>query len=152
MFISEGVGVDGNFLFLLDDIGGTEGSVGERRADGRTRVGTGTERSLLTGRRWCLYDLCLDDTQNLPNLTTNGGDDHGNLVEEITSVTCVGQVRLPVIRFSEIATRGVRTRVRLGDGEVFEVEVGATLGTVWRRRRIRSIGVDRWNQGNLNDV
>jgi len=133
MLISEGVRADGHFLFLLlEDIGGTEGSIGERRTDGRTRVGTGTERRLLTGRRWCLDDLCLDDTQYLPDLTTNGGDDHGNLVEEITSVTGASQVRVPVIRFSDIAIWGARTRARLGNGEVLEVEVGTALRTVWR--------------------
>jgi hypothetical protein len=133
MLIGEGVGVGGHFLFLrFEDIGGTEGSIGKRRADGRTRVGTGTQRRLLTGRRWCLDDLCLDDTQNLPDLTTNRGNDHGNLVEEITTITCASQARVPMIRFSEITSWGAGTQVRLGGGEVLEVEVRATLRTVWR--------------------
>ena len=93
ILVSEGVTTDGHFLvFFLENIGGTEGSVGERRADRRAGAGAGTKRGLLTRRRWSLNDLCLDDTQNLPDLTTNGGDDHGNLVEEITAITCASQV------------------------------------------------------------
>ena len=122
ILVSERVTAGGHFLFLfLDNIGGTEGGVGERRADRRAGIGVGTERGLLTGRRWGLNDLCLDDTQNLPDLTTNGRNDHGNLVEEITSIACASQVRVSLIRFGEIA---VGMQARLRDGEMFEVEVG----------------------------
>lgn len=93
MFISEGVAVHGYFLFLLlENIGGTKGGVGERRADGRTGVGTRTKRRLLIRGQWCLDDLCLDDTQNLPDLTSNRGDDHGNFIEEIASIARASQV------------------------------------------------------------
>jgi hypothetical protein len=51
------------------------------------------EEKIVARRRRCLDDLCLDDTQNLPDLSTNWGDDHGNFVEEITSITCASQVR-----------------------------------------------------------
>ena len=78
-------------------------------------------------------DLCLDYTQNLSDLTTNGGDDHRYLVKEITSITCASQVRVPGIRSGEIAGRGVRTRARLGDGEVVKVEVGIAFRTAWGR-------------------
>jgi len=92
ILVSEGVTTDGHVLFLLENIGGTKGGVGERRADRRAGIGIGAKRGLLTGRQWGLNDLCLDDTQNLPDLTTDGGYDHGNLVEEITSITCASQV------------------------------------------------------------
>lgn len=132
MFISEGVTVDRHFLFLLKDIGGTEGGVGERRADRRARDRGGTKRRLLTRGGRCLYDLCLDDTQNLPDLTTNRGDYHGDLVEEITSITRASQVREPRIRFSQVTIRSVGTRGGLGDVEVLEVEVGAAFRAVRR--------------------
>ena len=48
---------------------------------------------------------------------------------------------------ARIAAPVLGTQVRLGDGEMLEVEVGATLGTVRRCRRI-----DRWDQSDLNDV
>jgi hypothetical protein len=91
MFIREGVAVDGHFLFLLlKDIGWAEGGIGERRTDRRTRVGTGTKGGLLTGGRRGLYDLRLDDAQNLSDLAAYWGDYHGNFVEEVTSVTRAG--------------------------------------------------------------
>lgn len=124
VLVSERITAGGHFLFLfLENIGGTEGGVGERRADRRAGIGVGTERGLLTGRQWGLDDLCLDNTQNLPDLTTNGGNDHGNLVKEITSIACASQIRVPLIRFGEIA---FGTQVRPRDGEVFEGEVGTT--------------------------
>ena len=105
VLVVEGVTVYGYFLFLLlEDIGGTEGGAGKGGTDRRTRVRVGTKGRLLTGRGWCLDDLCLDDTKNLPDLTTNRGDNHRNLVEEVTSITCASQVRVPLIRLSEIAS------------------------------------------------
>jgi len=50
VLICEGIAGDRYVLFLFEDICRTEGGIGERRADGGTRVGTGTERGLLTGR------------------------------------------------------------------------------------------------------
>jgi hypothetical protein len=153
--VGEGVTTDGHILFLfLKNIGGTEGGVGERRANRRAGSGTGTKSGLLTGGQWGLDDLCLDDTQNLPNLTTNGSDNHGNLVEEITSITCVSQVRVPWIRFGGIGSWGVGTQIRARDGEVFEAEVGTTFRTA---RRWESVGngwggIDRRDQSDLNDV
>lgn len=93
VLIGEGITIDGHFLFiLLEDIGRTKGGVGEGRANRGTRGGTGTKGRLLAGRRWCLDNLCLDDAQDLPNLTTNRGNDHRNLVEEVTAVARTGQV------------------------------------------------------------
>jgi len=128
MLIGKGISVDGHFLFLLENIGGTEGGIGERRTDRRARIGTGTKRRLLAGRRWCLDDLCFDNTQHLSDLTTNGGDDHGNLVKEVTSTTCASQVGVPGVRLGEIASRGVG----LGNSDMLEVEVGTAVRTVWR--------------------
>jgi hypothetical protein len=154
ILISEGVTVDRDFLFLfLEDVGGTEGGTGERRADGRAGTGVGTERRWLAGRRWSLNNLCLDDAQNLPDLTTNRGDDHRNLVEEITSITCIGQARVSVARFGEITGRSAGTRVRPRNVEMVKVEVGTTFRTVWRWRRVQCGGrIDRWNQSDLNDI
>ena len=93
MLVGEGVAADGHFLFLLpEDISRAKRGIGKGRANRRTRGGTRTKRGLLAGGRWCLYNLCLDDAQNLPNLTADWGDDHGNLVEEVTSDACAGQV------------------------------------------------------------
>ena len=61
MFITEGVAVRDHSLFLLlEDICGTEGGVGEGKADGRARASAGTNGGLLARRLRCLDDLRLD--------------------------------------------------------------------------------------------